>query len=272
MLNVRCGIHSHGSASSEDRLWKRLLKAAKTRYLRNIATSSRRCPDALWEHVKRSSKTDHLPPIPIPGSADKYIVHPKAKAEYFATVFQQEYGECSEHYASHLISKSQSTTAISVQLTQCDVTSTEVWNVLRRLPTKKSAGSSLLTNALIKAAGSSLIYPLVRLFSLIMSTKQFPTLWKRADVIPNPKKDGATWRPISLLPPLSKKFGKLVALQISALLGQNYLVTERQFSFRPKRSTETQLLHMVHQWNSKQIIQLNFSMNCKTSPNREKRT
>ncbi|GAU92806.1 hypothetical protein RvY_04840 [Ramazzottius varieornatus] len=67
---------------------------------------------------------------------------------------------------------------------------------------KKAAGSSFLTNPLMKAAGSALVYPLTRLFNLILSKKQYPTSWKSADVVPVPKKGGATWRPISLLPPV----------------------------------------------------------------------
>ena len=228
---------------------KRLLKSAKTRYLRNIATSSRRNPEALWKHVKRSSKSEHLPPIPIPGSAEKYLVHPKAKADFIATVFQKEYGDCNEHCTSHQINRSESSAGITAGLQTCDVTSTLVWKVLRHLPTKKAAGSSLLTNALVKAGASSFIYPLVRLFSLIVSTKQYPTSWKQADVVPVPKKGGATWRPISLLPPLSKIFEKTIAVQIFSFLEKNHLLTDRQFGFRAKRSTESQLLHMVHQWS-----------------------
>ena len=228
---------------------KRLLKTAKTRYLRNIATSSRRCPDALWKHVKRSSKSQHLPPIPIPGSTDKYLIHPKAKADFIATVFQKEYGDCSEHCTSHQINQPQSSACHTTRLQDCDVTSTLVWKVLKYLPPKKAAGSSLLTNALIKAGASSFIYPLVRLFSLIVSTKQYPTSWKQADVVPVPKKGGTTWRPISLLSPLSKIFEKLIAVQIYSFLEKHNLLTDRQFGFRAKRSTESQLLHMVHQWS-----------------------
>ncbi|GAU91415.1 hypothetical protein RvY_03673 [Ramazzottius varieornatus] len=47
---------------------KRLLKATKTKQLRNIATLSRRRPDALWKHVKRSAKSGSIPPILLPGT------------------------------------------------------------------------------------------------------------------------------------------------------------------------------------------------------------
>ncbi|GAU91416.1 hypothetical protein RvY_03674 [Ramazzottius varieornatus] len=51
---------------------------------------------------------------------------------------------------------------------------------------------------LLKAAGSAFN----RLFDLILTTKQYPSSWKKADVVPTTKKGGATWRPVSLLSPL----------------------------------------------------------------------
>ncbi|GAU87138.1 hypothetical protein RvY_00034 [Ramazzottius varieornatus] len=59
---------------------KRILKATKTKQLRNIATVKKtsRC---TVEHVKRSTKTGSISPIPVPGTDHKYLVHPKDKAE-----------------------------------------------------------------------------------------------------------------------------------------------------------------------------------------------
>ncbi|GAU90693.1 hypothetical protein RvY_03073 [Ramazzottius varieornatus] len=58
---------------------KRLLKASRTRQFRNIATLSRRCPDALWKDGKRSSKSKSLPPIPVPGAERSDWFIPKTK-------------------------------------------------------------------------------------------------------------------------------------------------------------------------------------------------
>ncbi|GAU91498.1 hypothetical protein RvY_03737 [Ramazzottius varieornatus] len=59
---------------------------------------------------------------------------------------------------------------------------------------------------------------LTRLFHLILSTKQYPTAGKKSDVVPVPKKG-------------------------------NRLLTTKQFGFKAKRSTEAQLMQMVHQWS-----------------------
>ncbi|GAV06640.1 hypothetical protein RvY_16596 [Ramazzottius varieornatus] len=228
---------------------KRLLKTSRSRQLRNIATLSRRCPEALWKYVKRSSKSESLPPIPVPGAVEKYLVHPKDKAEYIASVFLKDYGSCAAHCQPYNNQVPSTATRCKEWLPSLNVTGPEVWEVLRKLLGQKAAGSSLLTNALIKAAGTALVYPLTRLFNLVLCTKQYPTSWKKADVVPVPKKGGATWRPISLLSPLSKIFEKVLAIRILSFLEENRVLTTRQFGFRSKRSTEVQLLHMVHRWS-----------------------
>ncbi|GAU92433.1 hypothetical protein RvY_04514 [Ramazzottius varieornatus] len=209
----------HNSWVDRARETKRHLKATKTKQLRNIATLSRRRPDALWKHVTRSTKSESIPPIPVHGTGHKYLVHPKDKAEYIANVFQKDYGQCGEHCQPINNQVPSTATRCKDWLPMLTVTGPEIWDVLWKLPGKKAAGSSLLTNALRKAAGSALVYPFTRLFNLILTTKQYPSSWKKADVVPIPNKE------------------------------RNHLLTSRQFGFRSKRSTEAQLLHIVHQWS-----------------------
>ncbi|GAV08611.1 hypothetical protein RvY_18276 [Ramazzottius varieornatus] len=126
----------------------------------------------------------------------------QGKAGHIADVFLKDYGQCDEHCQP--INEVPSTVTRWKQwFPNSNVFGPEVWSVLKTMLGKKAVGSSLLKNALMKAAGSALVYPLTRLFNLILSTKKYPTSWRSADVLPVPKKGGATWRRISLLPPLS---------------------------------------------------------------------
>ncbi|GAU96980.1 hypothetical protein RvY_08343 [Ramazzottius varieornatus] len=111
------------------------------------------------------------------------------------------------------------------------------------------SSSSLVTNRLLKIAGTTIFYPLSRLFNLILSTGKYPAAWKTADVVPVPKKGGSTFRPISLLPPLSKLFEKVLSDHINSFLDRNKLLSDTQYGFRRRRSTEMQLLQMSHQWS-----------------------
>ena len=77
-------------------------------------------------------------------------------------------------------------------------------------------------------------------------TKTYPSLWKKPIVTPAHKSGDSdemtNYRPISLLPILSKILEKVVACQLTSFLEQNKLLSPSQHGFRPKLSTETALL------------------------------
>jgi hypothetical protein len=69
-----------------------------------------------------------------------------------------------------------------------------------------------------------------------------PAAWKLAKVIPVHKsgniKDDANYRPISILPILSKILEKAIYKQLIEYMENNLLLTNQQFGYRTKRSTE----------------------------------
>ena len=75
-----------------------------------------------------------------------------------------------------------------------------------------------------------------------IETGLVPSDWKIAKVIPvfksGNKSDLDNYRPISVLPILSKLLEKFVHKQLIDLLEKNCMLFNFQFGFRPKRSTE----------------------------------
>ena len=82
-----------------------------------------------------------------------------------------------------------------------------------------------------------------------MKTGIFPNKLKLAKVIPIYKKDDPTqvtiYRPISLLPVLSKVIEKTIAKQLSGYFEDNKLFNQNQYGFRPGHSTEHAALELV---------------------------
>ncbi|GAU91566.1 hypothetical protein RvY_03794 [Ramazzottius varieornatus] len=76
------------------------------------------------------------------------------------------------------------------------LTTSSILEQLRRLDMSKASGSFLITNRLLKIAGTTIMCPLSRLFNLMISKRQYPTAWKQAEVVPVPKKGSSTFRPI----------------------------------------------------------------------------
>ena len=85
---------------------------------------------------------------------------------------------------------------------------------------------------------------LTDLVNRCLSESVFPEAWKVAKVIPVAKKSGG-FRPISLLPYLSKIMEKVMASQINGFVTTNNLMNELQSGFRKSHSCKTAVLKVV---------------------------
>lgn len=82
------------------------------------------------------------------------------------------------------------------------------------------------------------------LFNTIITTNVFPMEWKHAKIVPVPKA-GNEYRPIAILPYLSKVFEHLLHRQIYKYVNDNNLLTDSQSGFRPQRSCVTALSDVI---------------------------
>ena len=110
--------------------------------------------------------------------------------------------------------------------------------------------------------GSKITRPISNLLNSIFKSGHYPSTWKTSHITPVYKRKGAktdkkSWRPISILPTLSKICESIVHHRLLAHLIDNNIITDRQAAYLPKDSTTNQLLYMVHQiklsWSRKQI-------------------
>ena len=118
----------------------------------------------------------------------------------------------------------------------------EVNRELKALKRKKATGCDDLPSCMLKDCANTISKPVTHLINLSLSSGIFPTDWKLAFL--NPVfKSGRTdlfenYRPISILPVLSKVLEKKIKKQVMEYLSETYLLSENQFGFRCKRSTE----------------------------------
>ena len=82
----------------------------------------------------------------------------------------------------------------------------------------------------------------------------FPDKWKVAKVLPvykdDIKSEASNYRPISILPIVSKIIEKIIFNQLYEYLTTNNLLAESQHGFRPQHSTVTALLEATNNWYS----------------------
>ena len=127
----------------------------------------------------------------------------------------------------------------------------EVLNLLNSLDTNKSTGPDQLPSKILKMSALLIYEPLTKLFKKSLNTATFPKSWKVANITPIFKNKGsasnpANYRPISILPCLSKILEKNVFRRIYHHVTAQNLLSEKQSGYRPHHSTQLQLVHLTH--------------------------
>jgi len=132
------------------------------------------------------------------------------------------------------------------QLPGLQICHTRTKVILQNLNTKKAPGSDDISPHTLRRCAAELSQPLSSIFQSCIEESCWPTIWKEARVIPLHKKQSKTnpdnYRPISLLPCISKVFEKIIAEQLMEHLENHNLISNRQFGFRSSRSTADLLL------------------------------
>ncbi len=85
----------------------------------------------------------------------------------------------------------------------------------------------------------------IHFLTLIQDVNTFPSSWKCSKVFPlyksGDRANASNYRPISVLPALSKLMEKAVYTQLYDYLSENNILNDNQFGFRRKCSTTTAL-------------------------------
>ena len=120
------------------------------------------------------------------------------------------------------------------------------------MPSHKAAGSDGLGARILKIAAPAISLPLSRLINHCIDIGTFPSAWKTAKVTPIYKGQGCkddknNYRPISVLPLLSKIFEKHVHQALYSYMRNENLLYTLQSSFRRSYSTETALIRLTDQ-------------------------
>lgn len=116
--------------------------------------------------------------------------------------------------------------------------------IYKKLNLKKSPGYDLITARVLQELNPSAIRLITFLFNAVLRLNYFPDQWKVAQIIlinkpGKPSVDVKSYRPISLLPILSKVFEKLLMTRLIPLVTNK--IPNHQFGFRHQHSTVEQV-------------------------------
>lgn len=122
--------------------------------------------------------------------------------------------------------------------------------IIDDLNPKKSPGYDLITGKVLKELSEKTIQLITFIYNTILRLEYFPAQWKVAQIILIPKpgkklEDLQSYRPISLLPVISKIFEKLFVKRLKPILISKNLIPAHQFGFRQQHSTVEQVHRIV---------------------------
>ena len=130
-----------------------------------------------------------------------------------------------------------------------EVSANFVRHELSKLKSSKATGLDKIPAKLLKDASSVIAKPITYLINLTISSGEIPSQWKEAKVTPifkaGKKDDENNYRPISVLPLVSKVMERAVQVQLLAFFEINKVLSVYQSGFRKKHSTETAVVHLV---------------------------
>ena len=120
------------------------------------------------------------------------------------------------------------------------MTASAVLKRLSSLDTIKALGLDGVSNRLLKECASALAEPLTHIFNVSFEKCCFPHRWKQAVVVKplykrkGAKNDPASYRPIALLPCVSKILEGLASEQLLSHCLSVYAIPDEQYGFLPK--------------------------------------
>ena len=128
----------------------------------------------------------------------------------------------------------------------------EVLEIISNLSNSKAFGLDGIDTYIIKLVKNELGPAITHILNLSIAQSKFPTSWKSTKVVPLHKKDDplnpANYRPVAIIPVLSKILEKAVYVQMFKYLSDNNLIHPNHHAYRPGHNTTTALLQMYDTW------------------------
>lgn len=237
---------------------KAVICEAKKRYntceISRLA-SNNNISKAVWNIVKKetgrdvSNNTDTI--FELRDQVNGTVTDPKLMAQilnsnFVGTSSHNTHMTKSKQYPQ-ISSSSISKVSESIFLRPAD--EAEVFDCINNLKNKKSSGADGISNFIIKCCAIHLTKPLCRLINLAIEQSSFPDILKLAKINPIFKKGDITdwnnYRPIALLPSLSKVFEIIINNRLICFLENKNILVPNQYGFRSNKSTSSAVLNLV---------------------------
>ena len=240
--------------NAENKIYKNEIKKAKNKQIRDEISKSGRDGKKLWDvinnHVIGKQQNEKINSININGIT---ITNEKLIAEEFSNHFKTAANNLHNQINVDPDKHKDFLGERKPLWEFVEVTEAEVLKTINNLLPKHSKGIDGISNKLLKMSKFQLLKPITTLFNRSLRTGIFPSHLKVAKVIPIFKKgdkaDVNNYRPISLLPTLSKIWEKLINTQLQEKMDEYDVIINDQYGFRKQHSTINAVQKLVFEVN-----------------------
>ena len=130
------------------------------------------------------------------------------------------------------------------------VEATDIEEIMKKQQPKMSCGLDSINNKIVKTASLQLATPMSIIVNKSIREGYVPSIYKIARIVPlykkGPTNDCGNYRPVSLLPSLSKIIEKAICAQLMKYLNTHQLLCDDQFGFRRRNQTTHVLQSMLN--------------------------
>ena len=236
-----------------------MIRTAKNDMYKNKIEKGKDDPRTIWKIFKEhgaSSKKATNEMINGLRENDRQISDDKEMADVFNNYFVNIAAQLKEpaeksdfkHISEFVNSKVPINTSFSIP----SISNSFVNNFLKSLDSTKATGLDCIGPQFLKIAPEILCPSISHLINKSLVDGVFPQPWKEAKVSPifknGTKDDINNYRPISILPTLSKNIEKWIQKHLMSFLNNHNLLHEKQSGFRAGHSTESALISMIDSW------------------------
>ena len=221
-----------------------MLRQSKQKFFKTLHPNSNK---AFWKAVNSLNKKDSvIPTLTFGGYA---ATTNREKAE----VLNDHFTRCF-NYAVQPLQPSRSYISSGNETPEDFLcTEDEVFHLLSSVDPTKAAGPDRLSARMLKHTATSITSAITTLFNMSITSGKIPCEWKTAQVVPIPKSqqkaDPSNYRPISLLPILSKLLEKHIHACLLEHLEVHSPISEKQWGFLKGKSTTGVLLTAIDGWH-----------------------
>lgn len=224
-----------------------ILRKCKSTYFNHLAGDLKNDPKKFWRSVSHISKS-------TPRNCTTSLTHTADEFNNFFLDIPHQIASSLEKVnvspTSYLSKTNNPIDYPSFQFKPVD--ESDIMSCLQEAKTHSATGLDAIPMRFLKACSGFLIQPITSIINKSISQLTVPAQLKQARVVPIQKTKGDlsvnNYRPISILPALSKLLERTVYNQFMDHITEHNILSPSQFGFRPGHSTQDALLYASESW------------------------